>query len=1479
MGWMRLPDGRSILPSETVLEFEKNGGRYRITGEPIGYGGSGILYPAVRLTQTEEGWKEEEMRVALKECYPLVRGDVLVRDEFGRIHGEHSSLYFYAKEMMRREKSVTGQIYNRGFRLVPVWGVAEKERISTDGKQFAQADNLYGIMERLDEKGTSLGRLLGQRRGGCFTAYESICIINQVLRSLEEVHENGFLHGDIQENNIFMKGSDPEKGETGEVSLIDFGSARPFQEDGATAPIADRNLYTTSGYTAPECISDNDGTLRLTRAADLYSVGYLMLRMFTGKAMDARTLQLVVNGKYFYERQAKKIGCPSGSVESVNKILLKALQREPAMRYQTAEEMLDDTLRLERALSPKKSAIASVDYRAFISYCHEEKSMQAAELVQKLIERYKIPKAVRPSDERKRLGKVFRDREELSSSNDMEVHLREALAHSEYLIVLLSPGVPLSPWVGREIELFLQYHDREHILTMIVEGEPEEVFPAQLRQDEKYDGRSMKLQQVESLAADIRGDNEKERKKKLKTEIYRLLAPMLGCSYDDLRQRQKEYRLRNLVRTMTAAVVFLGIIAGYIGWQAYQIHENYWATLVKQSRYLAQVSSELLNQGDRIKAIAVAMEALPSGEADHSRPRVAEAEAALARALYSYQGTWSRSRYLKADRLLSMEESSIGAETVSPDGTLLLAADQGGNVYLWNIASGSCVRGWDLAFLHSRGISGTVAYCNFLSDEEVLLVTEDVIAAGSISDGEVRIIRKLERNTYGNMMCALSENREFLALYEMDLESVYAGWDGRDIPDHSMTIYRTSDGEIMDIMPVATELEPYINGMLSFYAGEMIFDTEGKYTALALSQAPWEDDPDFGVLFLADLQKHSYRKIEDDEMNCQNVCFLDNGNAVVFGYKTDIRSDMYEVTVPGKISCYDPSNGKNLWEKSIVCQKKSDESAGLLPTKVQIDGKEQEVLLLWCNRELLFLDGQTGEELWSCTCEESVAGIQQWKEGWILATREGNLFTMNLEDQTFLRLGTNVQRETSNFLYSEQEGTAFLITAEEGAVAVLKTITDDNFCTAEIKDSINQVSVPNEGAYYAVCTGKGDLTGEITFYDMENNQEEAAVPLDSSVRESGWIKKRKSGGDSGEGRKSGGGSEDGRTVFCYVENVSEGGRITAYDVAEHEILWQKQTEYAASNIQFFYTEENGALAVLSSYTAYEKTDGIELLDLQTGEAAGRIPAPEVGSGFDMQSFLDIKLSASGRYLMAVCRWESFTPEAESVSKLQIFDRKQECWILLPKELQDLKLQDSYTAEALYPAQKKDMAAVYEEGENRLLILDLEHMEILWQIPFYGRNQRQMAFMPGDERILLWGDDGYLKLWDMEQECFLMEDSQKFYYVTDIITVEGSDFIEIWGRDESKKEFFNLTYGMDTWLYLWEEDGRFYPYVDVQQSFLAKVNGKERICSIGSGSELMWYDCYTLDELLKKAREVTGGYTLTETERNKYYIGGKAKNRN
>ena len=499
MNWTRLPDGRSCLPAGTILKFEYQGGCYKILGAPIGYGGAGILYPAVHVTKKDsqgaedDQWVEDGMWVALKECYPHSTDGMLIRKDSGEIvcveeRDTYSAEYYAsAKAMMRREKQITGQIFNRGFRLTPLWDIVEQEEISLDGEHFQKAENQYGVMERLDEKGTSLGRILKEQSGGCLTAYQSICVLEQILQAVEEVHSAGYLHGDIQENNIFLKGTDFDREEEGVVTLIDFGSARELLEDGATAVISDKKLYSTSGYSAPECVTGNDGTLRLTRAADIYSVGYLMLRMLVGKTMDTKALQLVVNGKYLYPRQAKKIGCPSASVDAINKVLSKALQEQPENRYQTAEEMLEELGRLERALAPKKSAIASVDYEAFISYCHEEKSIQAAEQIQKMIERYKIPKSVQKLSGKAKMGKVFRDREELASSSDMEVHLKEALDHSEYLIVLLSPKVPESPWVNREIELFLQTHDRDHILTILVDGELNESFPESLRKSEKFD--------------------------------------------------------------------------------------------------------------------------------------------------------------------------------------------------------------------------------------------------------------------------------------------------------------------------------------------------------------------------------------------------------------------------------------------------------------------------------------------------------------------------------------------------------------------------------------------------------------------------------------------------------------------------------------------------------------------------------------------------------------------------------------------------------------------------------------------------------------------------------------------------------------------------------------------------------------------------------------------------------------------------------
>ncbi|MBR5359776.1 MAG: toll/interleukin-1 receptor domain-containing protein, partial [Lachnospiraceae bacterium] len=172
-------------------------------------------------------------------------------------------------------------------------------------------------------------------------------------------------------------------------------------------------------------------------------------------------------------------------------------------------------------------------YDAFISYRHSELDMEIAKKVHTGLETYKIPGSVRKKTGKKKMGRVFRDQEELPIGSDLDDNISTALQNSEYLIVICSPRTPESYWVCKEIESFIQMHDRNHILAVLIEGEPDESFPPQLLTDDEGNP-------VEPLAADVRGADRKERNTKFKTEILRLAAPVIGCTYDDLKQRHRE---------------------------------------------------------------------------------------------------------------------------------------------------------------------------------------------------------------------------------------------------------------------------------------------------------------------------------------------------------------------------------------------------------------------------------------------------------------------------------------------------------------------------------------------------------------------------------------------------------------------------------------------------------------------------------------------------------------------------------------------------------------------------------------------------------------------------------------------------------------------------------------------------------------------------------------------------------------------------
>lgn len=263
-------------------------------------------------------------------------------------------------------------------------------------------------------------------------------------------------------------------------------------------------------------------------------------------------------------------------------------------------------------------------YEAFISYRHASADTATAKRIQRALEGFRIPKALRQGA-RCSLGKLFRDADELPASASLTDEISRALCDSGYLIVICSPDTPSSNWVDLEIEEFLTTHGPDRILAVLVAGEPEQSFPAALlNQTEKG---------YEPLAADFRpGKTRRE----IRREELRLAAALIGCGLDDLVNRRRTRALQIGTAAACCAAVVGGAFGAFSLWQQRQIEKANRTLQVNQSEYLASESLDLLESGYRMEAIQVAASALPQAEDARDRPLVAAAQNALTEALGVY---------------------------------------------------------------------------------------------------------------------------------------------------------------------------------------------------------------------------------------------------------------------------------------------------------------------------------------------------------------------------------------------------------------------------------------------------------------------------------------------------------------------------------------------------------------------------------------------------------------------------------------------------------------------------------------------------------------------------------------------------------------------------------------------------------------------------------------------------------------------------
>ncbi|MBQ4253999.1 MAG: TIR domain-containing protein, partial [Erysipelotrichaceae bacterium] len=222
-----------------------------------------------------------------------------------------------------------------------------------------------------------------------------------------------------------------------------------------------------------------------------------------------------------------------------------------------------------------------------------------------LIETYHIPAQLKKKSGITKMGRVFRDKEELPLSRDLTKDIYDALNHSEWLIVIASPSYLESNWCNAELDYFLSLGRKDRVLTILASGRPWEAFPEQISYREENGVKVRK----EPMAADVRGETLKESLEKLNNEKLRLLAPMLNVHYDELFQRDRKRKTR-IFGIWTAAVITL--LSGFL---AYTLVKNSQITkqknlaLQNQMKLLIEQANISVSQGNRMLAIKQLLEA------------------------------------------------------------------------------------------------------------------------------------------------------------------------------------------------------------------------------------------------------------------------------------------------------------------------------------------------------------------------------------------------------------------------------------------------------------------------------------------------------------------------------------------------------------------------------------------------------------------------------------------------------------------------------------------------------------------------------------------------------------------------------------------------------------------------------------------------------------------------------------------------------
>jgi serine/threonine-protein kinase len=202
--------------------------------------------------------------------------------------------------------------------------------------QFIERGMHKGVVYLVTEfiEGADAARL-ADSRGGCLPPAETLEIIMQVLDGLAYAHARGYIHRDIKDQNILVRGALPNLS----AKLSDFGLAKSFTQSGMSGVTVAGEMAGTLAYMSPEQLKNFRD---VKPQSDIYAVGMTAYSLLSGNlalnlqqgASIAETIKAIFEQEPLpLEKRAPHLPKP------ICEIIDRALVKDPAQRWKSAQAM------------------------------------------------------------------------------------------------------------------------------------------------------------------------------------------------------------------------------------------------------------------------------------------------------------------------------------------------------------------------------------------------------------------------------------------------------------------------------------------------------------------------------------------------------------------------------------------------------------------------------------------------------------------------------------------------------------------------------------------------------------------------------------------------------------------------------------------------------------------------------------------------------------------------------------------------------------------------------------------------------------------------------------------------------------------------------------------------------------------------------------------------------------------------------------